>query len=186
MLRTEKRGAFLEKLANAVGSSGVRPFQVLVVGLDWVPNENNTRWFLVLRLERPENDGLNHLLAMTNCVARNSGLEMLYADDEPYDERVPDQLPRLIQLPAGERELSDKEHKQTPAEVPRDCTSKFHLSIAWQLGEPDKRRLESIGAIQSVQHISISCESLKVKIGNAIHDISLPERRFSLTDPDRI
>jgi U6 snRNA phosphodiesterase len=179
MLRTEQRGAFLEKLEDAVGRSGVRPFQVFVTGLDWVPNANNTRWFLVLGLERPENDGLNHLLAVTNCVARDSGLEMLYADQEPCEEGLPDQPPRLVQLHAGRRGVRDKDYMQTPANAPADYSSKFHLSIAWQLQEPDKGGLASIEAIESVQQLSISCDCLKVKIGNAIHHISLSERRLS-------
>lgn len=186
MLRTEQRGAFLKKLEDAVGSSGVRLFQVLVTGLGWVPNANNTRWFLVLRLERPDNDGLNELLAVTNYVARDSGLEMLYADQNPCEEQLPDQPPRLVQLRASRRGLNGNEYMQVPAKVPADCTSKFHISIAWQLEEPCKGGLERIETIQSVQNLSISCDCLKVKIGNTIRHISLPERRLSQQDPGGI
>jgi hypothetical protein len=178
-LRTEQRAVFLEKLQNAVEGLGVRPFQVRVTGLDWVPNFERTRWFLVLRLKRPENDALNLLLAVTNCVARDSGLEMLYADQESREDGVLDEEPRLGRPPTDRRVLKHGKHGPFSGTLLADCTSKFHFSIAWQLEEPGKRSVEIADALESVEPLRISCDSLKVKIGNVIHNIPLPERRLS-------
>jgi U6 snRNA phosphodiesterase len=179
MVRTEHRTAFIQKLEEAVERSGVKPFRVHVTGLDWVPNSEKTRWFLVLRLGRPGNDGLNLLLAAMNCVARDSGLEMLYGTQEATEDGASDKELRIDKLPAGRTRLIDVKHRRLASMVQADCTSKFHLSIAWQLEEPGQENLESVGALKSVESFSISCNCVKVKIGNAIHDVALGERRLS-------
>jgi U6 snRNA phosphodiesterase len=179
MLRTEQRPIFLEKLQDAVEGSGVKPFQVHVTGLDWVPNSERTRWFLMLKLKRPENDGLNLLLAVTNYVAKDSGLEMLYTDQESREGGLPEKESPPGVSRAGRRGLNRKKHKEFPAMVSADYTSRFHFSIAWQLEEPGKRSIASVDALQPGKGLSISCDCLKVKIGNAIHDIPLLECRLS-------
>jgi U6 snRNA phosphodiesterase len=179
MLRNGQRALFLEKLEDAVEGSGVRPFQVHVTGLDWVPNSDRTRWFLVLKLKGPETDGLNTLLAVTNCVARDSGLEMLYTGQEPQEDGLLEKESCMGGSGAGKKGLNRGKHKEFSAIVPADRTSRFHSSIAWQLEQPDKESLGSETALKSVGCLSISCDCLKVKIGNAIHDIPLTQRRLS-------
>ena len=174
VLRTEQRASFLEKLENAVGSSDVTPFQLHIAGLDWVPNSEKTRWFLVLKLKRPENDGLNLLLAVTNRVVRHSGLEMLYTDQDAEEDGVLEKE-GVDRLPVGKRGLKGRKHRRQDATVPADCTRKFHFSLAWQLEEPSKASIESTNALESVKRLSISCDLVKIKIGNTIHDIPLPD-----------
>jgi hypothetical protein len=132
-LRAEQRSVFLEKLGDAVIGSGVRPFHVTVTGLAWVPNSQRTRWFLVLGLKRPGNDGLNHLLALTNCIARDLRLEMLYADEEAKGDVSSEGGPHDGEVPIGGKELKSRKHGRSAAKSPVDCTSKFHLNIAWQV-----------------------------------------------------
>lgn len=172
VLRTEQRAPFLEKLENAVGSSDVTPFQLRVAGLDWVPNSEKTRWFLVLKLERPENDGLNLLLAVTNSVVRHSGLEMLYADQDTKEDGVLEKE-CVDGSTAGKGGLKDKKRRRQSATTPADCTRNFHFSMAWQLEEPDRASIESADTLGPVKRLRISCDFVKVKIGNTIHDIPL-------------
>jgi U6 snRNA phosphodiesterase len=173
-LRTEQRASFLEKLENAVGGSNVTPFQLHVAGLDWVPNSEKTRWFLVLKLKRPENDGLNLLLAVTNSVVRHLGLEMLYTDqDAEGDEALEKEC--VDRLPADKRGLKDRKQRRQGATVPADRTGNFHFSLAWQLEEPSKASIESADALEPVKRLNISCGLVKIKIGNTIHDIPLPD-----------
>ena len=179
MLRTEQRAEFLEKLEIAVVGSGVRPFHVHVTGLDWVPNSERTRWFLVLRLSRPGNDGLNHLLAATNCIARDSGLEMLYTDQEVSRDVLSEEESQVGEIPAGGKGRKSAKRGRLAATIPADHTSNFHFSIAWQLQDPGKGIIESADVLESMEYLSISCDCVKVKIGNAIHDIPLPGRRLS-------
>jgi U6 snRNA phosphodiesterase len=172
VLRTEQRASFLERLEDAVKGSGVTPFQLRVSGLDWVPNSEKTRWFLVLKLEKPENDGLNLLLAVTNSVVRHSGLEMLYANQDTKEDGA---LGKecVDRSTIGKRGLKDRRQMRQSATIPADCTGNFHFSLAWQLEEPERASIESADTLGPVKRLSISCDFVKVKIGNTIHDIPL-------------
>jgi hypothetical protein len=172
VLQTEQRASFLEKLENAVGSSDVTPFQLHVAGLDWVPNSQKTRW--LLKLKRPENDGLNLLLAVTNSVVRHLGLETLYTGQDAEEDEVLEKE-CVDRLPAGKRRLKGKKQRRQGAKVPADCTGKFHFSLAWQLEEPSKASIESADALESVKRLNISCDLVKIKIGNTVYDIPLPD-----------
>jgi U6 snRNA phosphodiesterase len=172
VLRTEQRVSFLEKLENAVRSSDVAPFQLQVSGLDWVPNSEKTRWFLVLKLEKPENDGLNLLLAVTNSVVKQSGLEMLYADQDAKEDGALEKE-CVDRSTAAKRGLKDRKQTRQSATVPADYTENFHFSLAWQLEEPERASIESAEALGPVKRLSISCDFVKVKVGNTIHDIPL-------------
>lgn len=151
-----------------------------------MPNSERTRWFLVLRLKGPEADGLNSLLAAINCVARDSGLDMLYTEQESQEDRLLEKGPCMGESGAGKRRLNRGKHKEFSSIVPADRTSKFHSSIAWQLEQPDKEIVRSGDILKSVGGLSISCDCLKVKIGNAIHDIPLTEHRLSEQDLGRM
>ena len=179
ILRTEQREVFMEKLQDAVEDSGVRPFSLQVSGLEWVSNSEKSRWFLVLRLKRPANDGLNLLLATTNGIAKDSGLGLLYADEESNQAEILERGSCQGSSPMTKIEFKGGKQRRLAGTVPADCTSKFHLSIAWQLGEPVRKTSEIADTIESAEFLSISCNCLKVKIGNAVHDIPLPERTSS-------
>lgn len=150
VLRTEQRADFQDALETGVRETGLRAFRVHATDLSWEPNFEKTRWFLVLRLGRPEGDRLNKLLAITNRVVRDLGLPLLYE---------------------GRRDVEDH-------------TSSFHISIAWQLEEPGSRQRDALSVVdgedEAIRNLSILCDCLKVKIGNTVHDIPLPERRQSV------
>ena len=150
------------------------PFQLHVAGLDWVRNSEKTRWFLVLKLKRPENDGLNLLLAVTNSVVRHLGLEMLYTDQDAKGDGALEKE-CVDRLPADKRGLKDRKQRRQGATVPADRTENFHFSLAWQLEEPSKASIESADALEPVKRLNISCGLVKIKIGNTIHDIPLPD-----------
>ncbi|EXJ78347.1 hypothetical protein A1O3_09508 [Capronia epimyces CBS 606.96] len=78
VLKTEQKIAFQESLLSKLTKTHLKPFTVHVIGLDWVSNETRSRFFLVLRLTKPDNDELNMLLSVCNAVARQFGLATLY------------------------------------------------------------------------------------------------------------
>jgi len=67
------KDVFLSALEQAIKSSAIRPFDVGFSSLGWVPNYEKTLWFLVLRASKPETDGLNKLLHVSNKVAAEFG-----------------------------------------------------------------------------------------------------------------
>lgn len=176
MLRTEQHAIFLEKLEDAIGASGIGPFHVDVARLEWAPNSDWTRWFLVLSLNKPVNDGLNTLLATTNYVARDLGFETLYVDLDDCKEGLPKKKLHVDLLHTATKVPDNREPREVSKIVPANCTSKFHLSIAWQLEEPSKASVKEFATPQPVDHLTIPCDCLKVKIGNVIHDIPLRGR----------
>ena len=58
-------------------------FEVAFSSLDWVPNFEKNRWFLVLRVKVPENNGLNKLLHVSNTVVQEYGQAPLYVEASP-------------------------------------------------------------------------------------------------------
>jgi hypothetical protein len=111
-------------------------------------------------------------LGATNSVVRHSGLETLYADQDAKKDGVLDKE-CVDRSTAGKRGFKDRKQRRQGATVPADCTGKFHFSLAWQLVEPSRASIESADALESVKRLSISCDFVKVKIGNTIHDIPL-------------
>lgn len=79
MLKTEQREAFSLALKDAISSSGVRAFKTHPKDQQWHPNEDRTRWFLVLRVE-DEDDELMKLLHVCNNVATQYDQPRLYED----------------------------------------------------------------------------------------------------------
>ena len=179
MLRTEQRTGFLEKLQDAVEGSGLRSFTIYATGLDWVSNSEKSRWFLALRLKRPDDNGLNRLLAVTNSVASDFGLETLYADEGSEQDQWTGKETRVSRTSGVRKEFKNGKQRPLAGPVPADCTSKFHFSIAWQLEEHDGKSSESPDIIESANRLGISCDCLKVKIGNVVHDLPLPQLRPS-------
>ncbi|KIX01748.1 uncharacterized protein Z518_09475 [Rhinocladiella mackenziei CBS 650.93] len=146
VLRTEQRELFHQSLGQRLVRSHVKPFTVHITGLDWVANHDETRYFLVLKLSRPENNDLNKLLSLCNETAQEFELAQLY-NDESIKSR---------------QQMVDK-------------TDAFHISIAWTLQEPDKQaRGRVIDQEQDpLRALKVSFSLLKLKIGNTVADIPL-------------
>lgn len=86
-LKTAHKDTFLSTLTASVEALNIRSFPVSPNTLTWHPNEDRTRWFLVLGLQRPGHDELRRLLGVCNRVARESNQALLYAEEKgPRDD----------------------------------------------------------------------------------------------------
>lgn len=152
----------------------IHSFEVQPRGLDWVPNFDATRWFLVLRLRRPPGDGLNKLLRVCNAVVEEWGQGGLYT-----------------QQPAQHREARDGKKKSKTGvastlstgedeEEVNDLSDSFHISVAWTLDAPSPAAVEYARArskgdfFKEVQDITFTVEEVKVKVGNVVTTVKLP------------
>lgn len=148
VLRAEERDGFMAELEKAVERSGIQSFDVRFTGLEWVPNQDRTRWFWVMRATSPtpgqyRQTLLSALLTTCNHVVRNHNQPELY----------------LIDSRGVTREG-------------------FHVSIGWSLTEPSKDLCEGISAAISsnrteLSDLTMKCDTLKVKIGNVVHAVEL-------------
>ena len=165
----------------AAHTDKVPRFEVSFKALDWVPNHENTRWFLVLRLERPRDDSLNRLLCISNKALGSFRQPPLYATREPevkasaledrrrrgsYDIRSL----RSEVVPGKER--ANVISKQDEV----DFSSHFHISIGWSLGSPPAVALElaRTADLGELQKVSIRFDAVKLKVGNAVTVVQLP------------
>jgi len=164
-------------ITSSIKNSTIRPFQVKFVSLNWVSNSEKTRWFLVLRLEPPPGNELNKLLGRCNAVGQEFGQPPLYvsASAVKSDPSLPDKRQKLENscLPVATR---------TKGGIPLPAVDeKFHVSIAWTLTRPDQTITElakEIGAanFSEVSSLHMEVKEIKVKIGNIITSVSLPEK----------
>ena len=143
-------------------------------GLEWVANYENTRWFLVLKLEKPPHDDLNKLLQFSNQTATAFGQPPLYTDSL---QSLPDAQSRKRQ--AGNRGRSREITGAAASSFMNytDVSSSFHISIGWTLDASTqdlRERLNSTG--MDFQGITIDINAVKVKIGNGITAISLARK----------
>lgn len=148
-----------------------------VRGLEWVANCENTRWFLVLKLEKAPQNSLNKLLHLSNQTATGFGQPPLYIDSQ--QSSVDGQFRKGQAGNVGrskEARRAASSSATSRIEIPNDVdmSSSFHISIGWTLGAPTqgmRERLNSSG-IDS-QAIKLNVNTVKVKIGNGITAISL-------------
>ncbi|KAI9934633.1 hypothetical protein ASPWEDRAFT_44079 [Aspergillus wentii DTO 134E9] len=85
VLRTEQRQSFMETFETAIQVSRIPPFNATLESLDWVSNYEKTRWFLVLRVKRPEHDNLNRLLKLSNRSLSLFDQPPLYQSNQKTD-----------------------------------------------------------------------------------------------------
>ena len=146
-------------------------------GLEWVANYEKTRWFLVLKLGKAPQNGLNTLLRLSNQTVVGFGQPSLYTDS----------LQSSVDGQRGKRQAGNVRHSQEtrraassssmsgPAPLNDiDMSSSFHISIGWTLDAPTqglRERLKTTGI--DFQAIQIDVSTVKVKIGNGITAISL-------------
>ncbi|KAL2009583.1 hypothetical protein VTN00DRAFT_5390 [Thermoascus crustaceus] len=178
VLVTEQRQPFSELFRDAVLDSGVNPFDVTLVGLDWVSNYEKTRWFLVLRVQRPENDGLNRLLKVSNQSLAVFGQPPLY--ETLSQQSLPESRGRSKKgtLPR-DKKGADKTAKasEQPAVDYSHC---FHISIAWSLNEPspeDRERVANVD-LSALRGFRVHFSSVKAKIGNNVLNLALPTKKL--------
>ena len=154
-------------------------FQCSVSGLSWVANDEATRWFLVLRLNRAPNDSLNTLLGISNEAAKAVGQMPLYTkpqSPELYAKRRKDQG-NAASKSAGRSVLVGNNDDDAGGEGGgTDMSSHFHNSIAWTLSPPSQALVKGLDDVSSdldMQAMAIGVNSVKLKIGNSITSIAL-------------
>ena len=155
VLRTEQKDLFLDRLRNAIPTSGVRTFTVRPNGLRWHSNESNSRYFLVLGLERTQRAEMSSLLSTCNRVAKAFDQPLLYAED--------------TNIAKGKRK---------DAKPPSPAGGKCHISIAWSL---EATKLgpsgQDIPIPSAVAELDISFSEIKVRIGQDVTAVPLPAAR---------
>lgn len=131
--------------------------------LDWVSNYEKTRWFLVLRVKRPENDNLNDLLKLSNRSLVLFGQPPLYETSLVANKKSRGAVQRLQSQPDDQADTED------------DYSHCFHISLAWSLMEPsleEKKRVANVD-LRELRDLSVHFNSVKAKIGNNVSSIPL-------------
>jgi hypothetical protein len=167
-IKTEDRAAFLDILNSSLRKAAVRTFHFDFHGLKWVPNFERNRWFLVLSIRKPVQDELNRLLNACNEAAGKSGHPGLYTGGEGDGPMEKDNF----------NTTSEHDESKQP-----DRSDFFHVSIAWNLKEPDASWISLVQNIDVSKHIQspqAAFDAVKVKIGNTVHIISLGPKRHVL------
>lgn len=159
VLKTEQKDGFVPRIKQAITSSGARAFDVSPADLKWHPNEDRTRWFLVVRVNDTGGELLK-LLQACNNVATVHDQPKLYEDDRAgVTTKGPE---------------ADQRASSTVAE-------KFHISIAWSLRPPapisniDSNPSTSLPRL--AQELRIPFEDVKVRIGQDVTSLPLVTRR---------
>jgi 2'-5' RNA ligase len=173
-IRTENRDDFLETLKSCLRGAAVPAFPFRFHSLKWVPNFERNRWFLVLGIEKPAQNELNRLLNACNQATRRHGQSGLYVGghgDGPMEYNAVDGGPKA----------SKERHA---AEETVDRSDFFHVSIAWNLEEPDPECISDVRSIdvgKFVKPPQATLSVVKARIGNAVHSIDLKRDGKSVT-----
>ena len=158
-LKTAEKDAFIGKLKQTVNDSNIKAFDTRAKDLAWHPNESNSRWFLVLRLQ--ESAALCNLLEMCNAVAQDFGQPLLYSDLEGSKTRT---------------EVSQFHISLAWSLQPPMSTSKSRESDT-----PHSKGVEEAGIphelLGRVYALSINFIEVKVRIGQDVHSLPLKARR---------
>lgn len=140
--------------------------------LDWVPNFEKSRWFLVLRINAPGTNGLNKLLHVSNKVVQEHGQPPLYtrAADEKISSRE-SELVRSSSTPVRGEPRVEWHGMQ-------DASDAFHISIAWALEPPSNQMLDATRSLamdqfEEVKKALLKVEDIKAKVGNVVTSIRL-------------
>lgn len=151
-------------------------FKAAARGLEWVVNYEKTRWFLVLKLERAPQDGLNKLLHLSNQTVMKFGQPPLYTDLRQYSAGGQNQKRQAGNQGRSKETSAAASSSVIPSESSNefDLSSSFHVSIGWTLGAPTQPLREKLDATGvDFQSLRVDVTTVKVKIGNGITAISL-------------
>lgn len=179
-IKTDDRESFLATLTSSLKRAAVRPFDVRFSGLKWVPNYQRNRWFLVLGIEKPAHDELNRLLDACNDAAEKCGHQPLYVGgkgDGPMENHSSDDTATQRR---ATRKAAQPDDAAKTAKPNIDRTQNYHVSIAWNLMEPDPKWIDLAQSVDVSKFIvtpQVSFESVKAKIGNVVHNIEVDPRK---------
>ena len=145
--------------------------------LGWVANEDNTRWFLVMRMEQDAKDLLTALLVISNLTVVKFGQPPLYAmtsgagsSDIRQSGSMPNTKRDHIRPVRPQQDRASKGAKVEDS----DFSYGFHVSIGWTLQKPSASALTILKELEaSLEPFSIAISSIKVKMGNTVNVIPL-------------
>ena len=145
--------------------------------MEWVANYENTRWFLVLKLEKAPQNGLNKLLHLSNRTVAGFGQPSLYTDSSVDGQNRKSQAGIVSRSKKAKGGPSSSSISRFEASNDVDMSSSFHISIGWTLAAPtqDMRQILNTTGI-SFEAIKVEVNTVKVKIGNGITAISLASK----------
>lgn len=152
--------------------ANISSFNVSFADLNWVPNFENTRWFLVLKIQRPESNGLNKLLHVCNVVVQEHRQPPLYSKSTINESDSVKRTP-------GKRRTANSNAPSMWKNI-EDLSPAFHISIAWTLTTPSPELLESTKSVKQdhlnkLKQISVVVDEIKAKVGNVVTNMPLPK-----------
>jgi hypothetical protein len=174
-INTDDREPFLKTMSVAVRRCAVRAFNFEFQSLKWVPNFERNRWFLVLGIKQSKLNELNRLLQACNDATQYSGHPGLYTGgvgDGPMESHDSNDGPK--------RRRVDKNEVDKNEPHSHDYSQYFHVSIAWNLAEPDTEwttLVQNIDTSKFIQAPEAASDAVKVRVGNTVHNIALANRR---------
>lgn len=144
--------------------------------LDWVSNNEKSRWFLVMRIKKPPNNELNRLLQSANEAVTAFGQVPLYSQPQSQPS-VPAQSFTTKARHAKPKFMLKKSPVVGPNPI-IDQSSSFHISIGWSLGSPSAEILSSTPSKYQLDsrnppEFQFQVKAIKLKIGNSVTSISL-------------
>ncbi|KAH8725276.1 U6 snRNA phosphodiesterase Usb1 [Phaeosphaeriaceae sp. PMI808] len=173
-IRTEDKDTFLDTVKSSLQRTAVHSFRIGFRSLRWVSNFDRNRWFLVLSIEKPEHNELNRLLNACNEATEICGHPGLYIGgrgDGPMETNfVNDGGPKRRKSEQGTKGDADR-------------SDRFHISIAWNLEEPDPKWISLIRTIDVSKHIpspQAAFDATKVRVGNVVHNMDLKAGRLGI------
>ena len=151
-------------------------FTVVAKGLEWVANHEKTRWFLVLKLKKAHQNGLNKLLHLSNQTVMRFGQPPLYTDS--LQTSVDGQSRKRQAGTVGRSKEAASAGALSPTDrLPLydiDMSSSFHISIGWTLGAPAQDLRDRLTTMTvNFEAIKVDVSVVKVKIGNNITALPL-------------
>lgn len=128
-----------------------------------------------MRLQRPDSDGLNKLLHVSNTVVQEYSQPPLYAKQSDFTIVKSDKSPNQSRKRKAFIEKTASYWKNL-----QDLSTAFHVSIAWTLTAPSEEVVEWTKSVSAdkfgkIKQIQISIEEIKAKVGNNVTSISLPK-----------
>ncbi len=153
-------------------------------GLGWVANYENTRWFLVMQVQKPPGNELNKLLRVSNETAKAFKQPPLYTEQLPPG--MDDGSRKLSQRSvtgktAREKGSSTGSHSQKglSSDKDLDMSPNFHISIGWMLKAPSQDMVLTLNSVSVEQSagFQVSVDTVKVKIGNGVIVVPLSSKK---------
>lgn len=143
-------------------------------GLRWVVNYENTRWFLVLQVQKPPGNELNNLLRVSDETAKAFKQPPLYAEQLPpgTDDGSRNLSQRSVTGKKARGKASSDSHSQEGLSSDKylDVSASFHISIGWMLKAPSQDMIMTLNSVSVEQsaEFQVSVDNLKVKVGNGV------------------